>query len=100
MGKTLDEIYELPASEIETWRAYFSIFPFSQDRADQRTAVIASTVANTSGNLKKPVDLEFFMPDYLGDRNPVEKSLAMQAEDDKEFGDRLKVIQQAIGAGQ
>lgn len=96
MGKTLKEIYELPASEIAIWKEYFSIFPFSQERADERTAVLASTIANVSGKtIKKPVDLDFFMPDYLGEKDSSDKSLKQQADDDREFGNRLKLI----GAG-
>ena len=36
------------ANELREWRAYFSIYPFKEDRADMRAGIIASTLANVN----------------------------------------------------
>lgn len=61
----------LPASEIEFWRDYYSIFPFPQERADARAALIAQTITNMSGKMLRDnyrAEMTEFLPDYLGER--------------------------------
>jgi hypothetical protein len=86
---------ELPASEIEFWRAYYSIFPFPQERADARAALIAQTIANMSGRMLKDIhlrSLEDFLPDYI-DTVSTQKSLKAQADADRAFGTKLAAMQ-------
>ena len=57
----------MSANEFIGWQAYFEIYPFTQEREDERTALLAQTVANISGKmLKKPMKLSVFLPNYLG----------------------------------
>jgi len=58
-------VLDLPASEIEYWREFYSIFPFPQDRQEIQTALLATVIANTSGNVKKAKKIEDFLPDYF-----------------------------------
>ena len=59
---------QLPASELLDWEEYFSIFPFNQDRADLRVAMLASTIANMSGKQERSaVSEKLFLPNYLHD---------------------------------
>lgn len=90
---------DLPASEIMLWKEYYNIFPFPQERDDQRAAVLATTVANVSGKtLKKSIEIDTFMPDYLGEKDPVEKSLREQEEEDRRFGEALLEMQRKSNA--
>jgi len=72
--------------EFSEWMAYARIYPLGEDRADARTALLASVVANSAGSKKKyqPVD---FMPDYF---ERAEKSLLKKtAEGLQELRSRL-----------
>jgi hypothetical protein len=54
----------MPSSEIVYWHDFFSIYPFTQDREDIRTALICYiTQASQGGKLK----MEDFIPNYLKD---------------------------------
>jgi len=54
------------ASEFIGWQAYFEVYPFTQEREDERTALLAQVVANMSGkSLKKTIKLSAFMPVYF-----------------------------------
>src|SRR5436189_170678 len=64
LGKTVEEILELSASEINEWESYFSIYPFTFQAQDTHAALLAMVIANSSGNVKKPLKLEDFLPDY------------------------------------
>ena len=58
---------ELPASEIEFWRTYYSVFPFPEERADARAAMIAQTISNMKGRFLKDnqlLSLDDFLPKY------------------------------------
>lgn len=50
----------MSASELIEWQAYFSIVPFTQDREDMRTGIIASTIVNmlrsSKGKVANPMD--------------------------------------------
>lgn len=87
---------ELPASEINFWREYYSIFPFPQERADARTALLAQTITNMSGRMIKDAYLmkvEDFLPDYLDERNLANQSEQRQIQAEKAF------VQKAIETG-
>ena len=87
---------ELPASEVEYWKAYYSIFPLPQERDDQRTALLATIISNMSGlTLKHSIDMNTFMPDYLQESPaPIrEKTLQEQKRDWDDFKARLRVAQ-------
>ncbi len=59
----------MPASEIVGWMEYFSIYPFTPDREDFRTARLCEMInLNTQMLGFKDKSSEFFMPDYLTDR--------------------------------
>lgn len=93
---------ELPVSEIEFWREYYSMFPFPQDREDSRIALLAQTISNMSGRSLKDSALrkiEDFLPDYLGTRKItiVEKSLEQQRLEKEEFKKKLKQFQKKGG---
>lgn len=79
---------ELPASEINFWRAFYSVYPFPQERADARTALLAQTIANMSGKVLKDGferKLEDYLPDYLDERNPALMSEERQIAAEKAF---------------
>lgn len=97
----LYEVMELPASEINFWQAYYSIFPMPQERADARFAMVAAVIANVSGkSLKRAVKEKDFMPDYIGvlETEPVviQKSLAEQNEDWADFKKRYKAVTEGL----
>ena len=55
---------EIDSAEFAEWRAYHEVDPFGEDRADLRSGIVASVVANanrTKGRAFKPGD---FMPDF------------------------------------
>ena len=65
---------EISSRELSEWMAYERLEPFGEKRADLRSAIVASTVANTARDEKKrrrPYTPEEFMP-------------AFQAEDEEE----------------
>ncbi len=59
----------LDSVEYGKWRAYFSIFPFKEERADIRAAMIASESANDSyqarGGKNRPFKIQKWIIDYL-----------------------------------
>ena len=64
----------MSAREFYEWQAYFTIYPFSEDREDLRAALIAHTIANTSAAMLaqragkrsyRTVPADQFLPDYL-----------------------------------
>lgn len=60
------------ATEYIGWQAFFEIYPFTQEREDERTALLAQVIANMSGkSLKKPVKLSAFMPVYFETQKPI-----------------------------
>lgn len=87
---------ELPASEIEFWRDYYQIFPFPQERADARTALLAQTISNMSGRMLKDMYLtrvQDFLPDYLEERDLSKKSREAQIKAEEEF------VKKALASG-
>lgn len=77
----------MPASEYIGWQAFYSIFPFSEERADIRNALLCMVVANTSGNLKRATKMTDFLPNYI---EPVRgKSLEQQRREFSAFVSEL-----------
>lgn len=69
---------KLPASEINYWREYYSIFPLPQEREDARTALLAQVISNMSGRMLRDMYLRKigdFLPDYLDGRKMTEAEL-------------------------
>jgi hypothetical protein len=51
--------------EREEWAAYFALEPFGEERADLRSAIVASTVANANRGRKTPAfKASDFMPKF------------------------------------
>ena len=88
----------MPASEFGEWKAFFSIYPFSRDRADYQTALLAATISNMSGRtLKHMRGVDTFLPDYLR-QAPQEKSLEQQRAEKEAFKAKLRDAQRGINA--
>ena len=64
MGRTVRELLDsLDVAELQEWVAFYELDPWTEDRADLRAGIVASTVANchsTKGKFR-PRD---FMVDY------------------------------------
>lgn len=89
----------MPASEFFGWQEYFSIFPFSEERADARFAMVAAVIANVSGkSLKRAMKESDFMPHYIQEQNKivVEKSLEQQRLEFAAFKAQLQAAQGKI----
>jgi hypothetical protein len=107
LGKTVREVYSLPAQEILGWEEYFRIYPFTQDREDARAAMIAERITNSIGmllsqNARKttynPIPMREFLPDYLGERKSAsEKSLEEQRKDWERFKSQARQIEKESG---
>jgi hypothetical protein len=56
LGRTVDELYDtVSAEEFDRWAEYHSIDPFGEWRADVRSGLIASVIANVNRDpTKKP----------------------------------------------
>ena len=61
LGKTLDELYVLPGSQIAIYMAYYELSPFGDDRDDLRSAIVACASANAFGGKAKVKD---FIPKF------------------------------------
>ena len=86
----------MPATEFREWQAYFSIYPFTQEREDWRTAKILSAIATAvSGTVVEP---GIFIPDYLAvrtanlRRKETDLSLEEQTQADVAFGNQLRAV--------
>lgn len=89
----------MPASEFFGWQEFFEIYPFTQERADSRFAMLAAVIANVSGkSLKRAMRERDFMPDYLGARRSVvrEKSLEEQRLEFLAFKQKLNATQRKM----
>lgn len=62
LGKTLQELDQLPEAELDVWRSFYEEQPFGLLRDDIRLGIVAATVANTV--VKKPMQAFDFMPFY------------------------------------
>ncbi len=57
----------MTSREFAEWEAYYELEPFGEERADIRSAIVASTVANANRNPKaraKPFEVDDFMPKF------------------------------------
>jgi hypothetical protein len=62
----------MPAEDFAFWQEYFNIYPFTQDREDERTALLATVITNMSGKvLKREIKMSAFMPSYLPHEKPI-----------------------------
>ena len=77
LGRTVAELEETMSSrELTEWIAFNAIQPFGDTRADLRSAIIASTVANCHRTSGTPFKVADFMPYEEKPKNDVEASLA------------------------
>jgi hypothetical protein len=71
LGMTLSEVRErISAAELSAWFAYYRLEPWGEERADLRSAIVASNVANSNRDPRKrpePYAPADFMP--FGKRN-------------------------------
>lgn len=67
---------ELSSQQLAEWLAYFQLEPWGEDRADLRTGIVASTVANAnrSPKQKRPYQPDDFMPHFDGEDEAPEVS--------------------------
>jgi hypothetical protein len=66
MGMSVRELLvRMDSRELAEWQAYEKIEPFGEWRADLRSAIVASVVANAfRGKDSRPVSPEDFMPEF------------------------------------
>lgn len=86
----------MPASEFFGWQEFFTIFPFTQERADSRFAMLAAVIANVSGKTLKHAMKEIdFLPDFLKERKQsvVEKSIELQRKEWAAFKEKYQAAQ-------
>jgi hypothetical protein len=81
----------MSATEFIGWQAYFDIYPFTQEREDARTALLAQMIANMSGkSLKKSAKLSAFLPVYIESEKIITDPL--QRDEYKAFKQKLQDI--------
>ena len=82
----------MPAPEFVEWQAYFSIYPFTQDREDLRIALLAATISNVSGRtVKRMREVQDFLPNYL--QSPTTKTIDQQRAGKELFKQKLQAAQ-------
>ena len=62
---------EVSSRAFAEWMAFYQIEPFGEERADLRSAIIASVIANANRDPKvqrQPFTVEDFMPQFDGER--------------------------------
>ena len=78
MGCTVDELLgRMSARELSEWMAYAQIEPFGEKRADLRSGIVASTMANIHRGKRKPFKAEDFMPEFERQEKAPEEMQAM-----------------------
>ena len=71
------------------WIEFFSIYPFTQDREDERVALLATVIANISGKaLKRPAKITDFLPVYVPTDKPITDPL--QRDEYRAFKNKLQ----------
>lgn len=56
---------EVSSAEFAEWIAYYTVEPFGEQRADLRSAIIATVIANVNrGKGQRPFKTDDFMPDF------------------------------------
>lgn len=63
LGMTISELrLRMTSRELTDWRAYYHLEPFGEERADLRSGIVASTIANVNrGKDVKPFSPADFM---------------------------------------
>jgi hypothetical protein len=86
-GRSVEEWQAtMTGEEFSEWRAFYAFEPWGWEAQNWRMGVVASTVANYSGNIKKPVKPSDFMPGAAKKRpsmNPLELRARMAADVEK-----------------
>lgn len=63
LGRTVEELQaSMTGEEFANWCAFYSLEPWGYGAATWRMAVLATTTANYSGNIRKPVEITDFIP--------------------------------------
>lgn len=63
LGRTVEELQaSITGEEFANWCAFYSLEPWGYWADTWRMAVIATTTANYSGNIRKPVEIADFIP--------------------------------------
>lgn len=60
-------------AEYVHWQAIYSVEPFPEERADQRTAELLRMMLITAG-VKKLPNIADLMPDWWGERTPAQQT--------------------------
>lgn len=60
-------------AEYVHWQAIYSVEPFPEERADQRTAELLRMMMIAAG-VKKLPNIADLMPDWLGERTPAQQT--------------------------
>lgn len=60
-------------AEYVNWQAIYSVEPFPEERADQRTAELLRMMMITAG-VKKLPNIADLMPDWWGERTPAQQT--------------------------
>jgi hypothetical protein len=77
LGMTLKEVQSrVDSAEFSRWQAYYKVEPFGEERADMRSAVIASTLANIHRGKGKAYTLNDFMIDFSGKEKKSAKEMS------------------------
>jgi hypothetical protein len=64
---------EISSLEFSEWLAYYRLEPFGDERADLRSGIVASTVANAHRDPKRrhrPFEAREFLPHFEAERDP------------------------------
>ena len=84
---------EMSAKQLREWMEFYRIDPWSEERADIRAAIVAHTVAVSSGASRKdkrPMKIEDFMPEFgareKAKAKPVQSAKAIKAMFNAVFG--------------
>jgi hypothetical protein len=68
LGCTVSELQaRMSSREFAEWIEFYGLEPFGEERADVRSAIVASTIANANRDAKKrkkPWTVEDFMPKF------------------------------------
>ena len=78
----------MPHSEYVHWQAIYSVEPFPEERADQRTAELLRMMMITAG-VKKLPKISDLMPDWWGDHAPAQQT-------PEQIRENMKIVKAAI----
>ena len=63
LGRTVEELqHQMTSAEFDDWCSFYALEPWGWEAQNWRMGVVASTVANFSGHIKKPVKPSDFLP--------------------------------------